>query len=291
MSNAPRWFAFPELKRLRRELARKRREPIRIIITTDPRRPVRTLSIPRYLPVALLLASAVLVIVAVVLSFSTWSLRGNLTKLRGRVVSMMQISDNLALHPQGIVEAGMLPQHQGLASPLRKPGGAQGRFTIESGNANEHVDVVFDLGTGEMDEGAYRTLRHLFRCRRTGAEVPIDPRLIELLYGLAQRAGEKIILISGYRAPGFAAPNSYHIRGMAADIRIPGMTALMVRDLARAMGVRGIGYYPRSQFVHVDLRDEPYFWTDLGTGEGSADPELEGDTGEPAEKNGRIPDP
>jgi hypothetical protein len=43
--------------------------------------------------------------------------------------------------------------------------------------------------------------------------------------------------------------------------------------------------------VHVDLRDEPYFWTDLGTGEGSADPEMEGDTAELAGKNGRIPDP
>jgi uncharacterized protein YcbK (DUF882 family) len=291
MSTASPWSAAPELKRLRKELARKRREPIRIIITTDPTRPVRTLTIPRYLPLVLLAAATVLVIAAVGLSFTTWSLRGHLAKLRGRAVAMMQMADNLALRPQGIAHAGMFPRGQGLAPLLHKPGGTQGRFAIESANASEQVDVVFDLATGDMDADAYRALRHLMRCRRTGAEIPIDPRLVELLYGLSQRTGQKIVLISGYRAPGFAAPNSYHIRGMAADIRIPGMTALMVRDLARAMGVRGIGYYPRSQFVHVDLRDEPYFWTDLGTGEGSADPEMEGDTAELAGKNGRIPDP
>jgi len=291
MSTVPHWSAAPELKRLRRELARKRREPIRIIIATDPTRPVRSLTIPRYLPAALLAASIMLVLAAIGLSFSTWSMSGNLAKLRGRVVAMMQISDNLALRPQGIAQASMLPRAGGFALPLHKPSGAQGRFVLEGANVGERVDVVFDLGTGDLDQASYRAVRHLLRCRRTGAEIPIDPRLIELLYGLAQRTGQKLILISGYRTPGFAAPNSYHTRGMAADIRIPGMTALMVRDLARAMGVRGIGYYPRSQFVHVDLRDEPFFWTDLGAGEGGADPELEGDTAEVDGKNGRIPDP
>ena len=51
---------------------------------------------------------------------------------------------------------------------------------------------------------------------------------------------------------------------MAADIRIPGMTALMVRDLAESMGVKGIGYYPVSGFVHVDVRDQFTTWTDYG---------------------------
>jgi hypothetical protein len=108
---------------------------------------------------------------------------------------------------------------------------------------------------------------------------------------MSQRTGKKIVLISGFRTPAFAARTSYHIRGMAADIQIPGMTALMVRDLAKAMSVRGIGYYPRSQFVHVDMRDEPYFWTDLGTDEGGPETEFEGSKAEPVAKNGLIADP
>jgi uncharacterized protein YcbK (DUF882 family) len=125
------------------------------------------------------------------------------------------------------------------------------------------------------------------RCQRTTAETPIDPRLIDLLYRISQRTRQKILLVSGFRAPMFSlAALSYHTRGMAADIRIPGMTPLMVRDLAESMGVRGIGYYPVSGFVHVDVRDEHIRWTDYGQnrqdGEGTehgperADPDDEG---------------
>ena len=78
------------------------------------------------------------------------------------------------------------------------------------------------------------------RCLRTTAETPIDPRLISLLYRISQRTGQKIILVSGFRAPMFSlATLSYHTRGMAADIRIPGMTPLMVRDLAAVDGREG----------------------------------------------------
>lgn len=290
MASAPSWTAAPELRRVRKELARKRRAPIRIIIASDPSRPVRTLSIPRFLPKAVLVAATVLLVAAVGLSFSTWSLSSSVSRLKRRALAMMQFADGMALHPQGITMAGTFRQ-SAAALPVRKPSGALGRFTIEAANFGEQIEVAVDLASGEVDEASYRAFRHLMRCRRTGGEVPIDPRLIELLWSLSQRTGQPIVLISGYRAPGYAAPASYHTRGMAADIRIPGLTPLMVRDLARAMGVRGIGYYPRSQFVHVDLRDEPYFWTDLGTGEGAAETEVEPDKDETGLQSGRLPDP
>ena len=116
-----------------------------------------------------------------------------------------------------------------------------------------------------MDAETYRRLRHVMRCQRTSAETPLDPRLIELLFRIAQRTHQKIQLVSGFRAPMFSlATLSYHTRGMAADIRIPGMTPLMVRDLAESMGVEGIGYYPVSGFVHVDVRDDHARWIDYG---------------------------
>jgi uncharacterized protein YcbK (DUF882 family) len=289
MSSAPDGIIAPELKRLRKLLARKRRDPIRIIIATDPTRPVRTLTIPRSLPALLLAASAILILVAIGLSFSTWSMRGTISGLKNRVVAMMQLADDMAIPPEGIAQANTLGPSDG--AHVRKPTGAQARFTIEAANTGEQVEVLLDLASGDMDEATYRAIRHLMRCRRTGAEAPIDPRLIELLYKISQRTGEKIVLISGFRTPAFAAPASYHVRGMAADIRIPGLTALMVRDLARAMGVHGIGYYPRSQFVHVDMRDEPYFWTDLGAGEGGAEVEIEGGKAEPDGQSGFVADP
>jgi uncharacterized protein YcbK (DUF882 family) len=281
MSSAPDGIIAPELKRLRKLLAQKRRDPIRIIIATDPLRPIRTFTIPRFVPAVLLAASALLVVMAIGLSFSTWTMRGKLVGLKHRVVAMMKLADDLAIAPEGIAQADMLRPG---VSAIHKPGGAQAHFTLESSASGEQLEVGFDLASGDMDEATYRAVKHFMRCRRTGAEAPIDPRLMEVLYKLSQRTGEKIVLISGFRTPAFAAPASYHTRGMAADIRIPGMTTLMVRDLARAMGVRGVGYYPRSQFVHVDLREEPYFWTDLGTGESGGEVEVENgsDKAEPA---------
>jgi len=291
MATSPDGIIAPELRRLRKLLARKRREPIRIIIAIDPKRPVLTLSIPRFLPATLLAVVGLLLFVAIVLSFSTWSMNGTIHGLKNRVMAMMQLADGVAMDTKASVQAGVTGEGGGAAVRIHKPSGAQGRFLIEAANGNEQVEVVFDLGSGDLEEASYRAVKRLMRCRRTGTEAPIDPRLIELLWNFSQRTGQKIVLVSGFRTPAFAAPSSYHIRGMAADIRIPGMTALMVRDLARAMGVRGIGYYPRSQFVHVDMRDEPFFWTDLGPGEGGVDPEYEGGKAEPGMGDQVIPDP
>jgi uncharacterized protein YcbK (DUF882 family) len=51
------------------------------------------------------------------------------------------------------------------------------------------------------------------------------------------------------------AKNSYHTKGQAADIRVPGSSTKKVRNTARALRVGGVGYYPRSGFVHVDTGD------------------------------------
>jgi uncharacterized protein YcbK (DUF882 family) len=132
--------------------------------------------------------------------------------------------------------------------------------------------VRLNRATGELDAESYRRLRHLMRCLHTGAESPIDPRLIDLLYRISARTHQKILLVSGFRAPMYSmAKLSYHTRGMAADIRIPGMTPLMARDLAESMGVKGLGYYPVSQFIHVDVRDERTRWIDYGENRRDAD--------------------
>jgi len=291
MASSPDGVIAPELRRLRKLLSRKRREPIRIIVTTDPTRPVRTLTIPRFVPAAFIGMLVTLLLIAMVLTFSTWTMSGTISLLKHRVMAMMQLADGVAMSPEGIAQASMFSGRNDASVHLRKPSGEKGHFAIENANNGERTEVVFDLATGDLDVDSYLALRHLMRCRRTNAEVPIDPRLIELLWRLSQRTGQKILLISGYRAPAYAAPASYHVRGMAADIRIPGMTALMVRDLARALGAHGIGYYPRSQFVHVDVREEPYFWTDLGAESGDSETEYEGGKVEPSMESRLIAAP
>jgi uncharacterized protein YcbK (DUF882 family) len=184
------------------------------------------------------------------------------------VRAMVQAADSVALAPVGTSGGGadnavMLPT--AAARVVQTTDAAFGAFTIQSANTGEEIQVKLNLATGEVDAAGYTRLRHMMRCLRTTAETPIDPRLIDLLYRISQRTRQKIVLVSGFRAPMFSlAALSYHTRGMAADIRIPGMTPLMARDLAESMGVHGLGYYPVSGFIHVDVRDDHSRWTDYG---------------------------
>lgn len=260
--------ALPDLERIRKEAAAPRRERLRIVIAGDPSRPIRTLSLPRGLPKIVSIVALVLVLGTAALIAGSWHMNGSLARLEGRVQAMVQAADTVAQHP--LPDAERVVGGEGAAP--RRPSGEKGRFVIESVNTGESVEVRLDLASGEVEASSYRGLRHLMRCLRTGAETPMDPRLIELLYRIAQRTHQKIQMVSGFRAPMFSlATLSYHTRGMAADIRVPGMTALMVRDLARSMGIKGIGYYPVSQFVHVDVRDEKQEWTDYGANRNDAE--------------------
>jgi uncharacterized protein YcbK (DUF882 family) len=260
-----------ELKRIRKELTRRRRAPLRLIIASDPERPVRTLVIPRLLPRILVSAGAGLLLFALGSSLTSLHLGSLVGDLRLRMGSMVQAAEEVARHP--------VPQELPAMAPLVIPAAAkrpvkqEARLELELVNTGERLQVAFDLNTGEPDAANYRKLRHFMRCQRTGAETPLDPRLVELLYRLSQRTRQHIQVVSGFRAPMFSTADlSYHTRGMAADIRIPGMTPLMVRDLAESMGVGGLGYYPTSQFVHVDVRTDRARWVDYshdkGDGEG-----------------------
>ncbi len=251
------------LERIRKEQTKTHRAPLRIMIATDPDRPVRTLTLPRVLPKVLAIGAGSLLLATVILACGSWKLNGSLGVLERRVHAMVQAADSVALAPAdssgGAASAGLAP------GKTRAPSGPVGRFTVELVNTGETMEVAVNLATGELEADCYKQLRHFMRCQRTGAETPIDPRLLDLLYRISQRTHQKIQIVSGFRAPMFSmATLSYHTRGMAADIRIPGMTPLMVRDLAESMGVGGLGYYPVSGFVHVDVREEHARWIDYG---------------------------
>jgi uncharacterized protein YcbK (DUF882 family) len=241
----------------------------RIMVASDPSRPVRTFTLPRLLPTLLSLFALSLVAATVILAFGSWKLSGSLGALQHRVRAMVQAADSVALAPGGTSAGngnGDLLLTAGAAQVVKTSGARFGSFTMQSVNTGEEIEVKLNLDTGEVDAAGYARLRHIMRCQRTTAETPIDPRLIDLLYRIAQRTHQKLMLVSGFRAPMFSlATLSFHTRGMAADIRIPGMTPLMARDLAESMGVHGLGYYPVSGFIHVDVRDDNARWTDYGT--------------------------
>jgi uncharacterized protein YcbK (DUF882 family) len=108
-------------------------------------------------------------------------------------------------------------------------------------------------------------INRILRDYRNGEIYEIAPRLLDTLCELRSRleTTEPFDLISGYRSPSTnamlrrqghgVAENSLHTKGMAADIRIPGRSLALLRRTAISLKSGGVGYYPESQFVHVDI--------------------------------------
>lgn len=136
--------------------------------------------------------------------------------------------------------------------------------------------AVNNIHTGEQlsatywEAGAYvqnalDALNHVLRDHRTGAVHAMEPGLFDLLVRLRIRLDtqEPLMVISGYRSPATnaalhtrssgVAAHSLHMEGEAMDIRIEGTDLARLRDTALSLQGGGVGFYPQSQFIHVDV--------------------------------------
>ena len=107
-------------------------------------------------------------------------------------------------------------------------------------------------------------LERFLRDFRTGEEHPIDPALFDMLHDLQRATSTRtpFQVISGYRSPatnamlctegGGVARGSLHLQGRAIDIRLEDVSSAVLRDAAQELRRGGVGYYRRSDFVHVD---------------------------------------
>jgi len=89
--------------------------------------------------------------------------------------------------------------------------------------------------------------------------VKLDPLLVDKLQKLRDRFGRPVYVVSGYRCPAYnravgGAFRSYHVRGKAADIKIPDVPLERICTNAREVGFKGIKAYYQLGFVHLDLR-------------------------------------
>jgi uncharacterized protein YcbK (DUF882 family) len=141
---------------------------------------------------------------------------------------------------------------------------ASGWLRLEALHLGESLRIRPFDAAGAAQPEALDAVRHLMRCRITGEEVPIDPRLVRILTQISEVYNRPIQLVSGHRKPYVIGtkPTSQHALGRAADIRVPGVGIEQLRALAIRLGARGVGLYPEKGFVHVDVRDKArYFWT------------------------------
>ena len=132
-------------------------------------------------------------------------------------------------------------------------------------NINTGEQHAVNFFGGRLGPKDLNALNYLMRDRHTNQVKTIDPNLFVKLNQLQGRLGfrnAEILVLSGYRSAKTnaamrrnhrgVASNSFHIRGQAVDFQVSGVPLAKVRDAALSLNNGGVGYYPRSNFVHVD---------------------------------------
>lgn len=137
------------------------------------------------------------------------------------------------------------------------------RVSLHQAHTGEKFSGVYRVGDKYLPE-AFEQLNYMLRDFRTGEVFPMDPRVLDIVSIIQSKIGRKAPLevLSGYRSPRTnamlskastgVAKNSFHMYGQAMDIRMPGYGTGQLRNVARGLRAGGVGYYPKSNFVHVD---------------------------------------
>jgi uncharacterized protein YcbK (DUF882 family) len=166
-----------------------------------------------------------------------------------------------------ILDTGTLP-----AASASAPTGESYRLRLHHLHTGESIDVVYRVGNTYMPD-AMAKLNYFLRDHRTNDVSHYDPKEFDVLHNVLTKLGKSesvIDVVCGYRTPwsnnflrtlgGKASPtqtgvakNSQHMLAKAIDIRIPGVATARLRDVALSLAAGGVGYYPISQFVHVDV--------------------------------------
>lgn len=150
-----------------------------------------------------------------------------------------------------------------LAAPLARAAHARPRtLRFYHTHTSERLTVTY-FDDGRYVPAALGAVNHLLRDFRTEKVHVIDPSLLDQLFALNQSCdGRRFEVISGYRSPktnamlrhttkGVAA-HSLHLKGRAIDVRLEGCDTARLHRAALAMARGGVGFYPRSDFVHLD---------------------------------------
>lgn len=138
------------------------------------------------------------------------------------------------------------------------------RLSFFHTHTEETLDVAYCV-RGRYCPEALQVINRILRDHRTGEIASIDPGLLDLLHALSRRVGtpSPFHIISGYRSPVTnarlrdrsrnVARYSLHMAGKAVDIRLPDCDLGSLRQAALDLKRGGVGFYPGSNFVHVDV--------------------------------------
>lgn len=172
---------------------------------------------------------------------------------QARIVTSHELIQPVLEHPFGPpVAAAALP-----VADIR-------RANIHNLHTGEMLDAVY-WENGKYVPDAMSEAMRVMRDWRNGQEHAMDPRLFDVLHSIQSKLEVKtpFQLISGYRSPetnarlhaesGQVASHSQHLQGRASDIRVEGVELAHLHKAALSLKAGGVGFYPVSNFVHVDV--------------------------------------
>jgi uncharacterized protein YcbK (DUF882 family) len=148
---------------------------------------------------------------------------------------------------------------------LVAPAAGEHELSLYNTHTNERLMIVYRRGSDYIP-GALAKLDYFLRDHNTNEVRHFDPHLYDILSDLTAKVGHangEIDIVCGYRTPSTnaalrertngVAKNSLHIQAEAIDLRMPGVNTLTLRRAALALARGGVGYYPHSDFIHVDV--------------------------------------
>ena len=187
--------------------------------------------------------------------------------------SSMRTSSRTKTHPVAItgeeVVPGVMPDElsSGITSGELPDDGKPYQLRMTNLHTGESLDVVYRIGDTYVPD-ALEKLDYFLRDHYTQDVVHYEPKEFDVLHAMMSRLGRVngiIQVVCGYRTPETnealrhasvktgVAEHSQHMEGHAIDLRVPGVSTVQVRNTALSLRAGGVGYYPVSQFVHVDV--------------------------------------
>lgn len=137
-------------------------------------------------------------------------------------------------------------------------------LSFVSARTLENVEAVYCRAGAYLPE-ALKKISWILRDPWNGEVKTVDPKLLDFLFELRRKVGSKAAytVISGYRSAetnarlrqnrSGIAENSLHLSAKAIDVRLPGVALSDLRQAALDLRLGGVGYYPESNFIHLDV--------------------------------------
>jgi uncharacterized protein YcbK (DUF882 family) len=167
------------------------------------------------------------------------------------------------LNRRSVLAAGAVMSSVAFVTPVPAVSFAPRSVSLYNTHTGEWVRAVY-WADGHYIREAVRDINWVLRDHHSDEVRPINAGVLDLLEMLRSRLDSRdpFLVMSGYRSPttnawmqahsSGVASNSFHMKGMAIDLRCEGRTLSQVRQAAMSLRAGGVGYYPNSDFVHVD---------------------------------------